>query len=140
MSVESPNRVVVADVHMPFWSMVVFMVKWAFAAIPAMIILALAGVLIAAVLGGFSGGAGQAWHKSSAVDLEPEPYTVQSTLNTPVVSMTNVPKFAERCKGSPELAKCVALEKRLAEETPEQRRARQAELEAGRKAALAQVR
>src|ERR1017187_6788332 len=34
-----PARVVVTDIQMPFWSMVVFMVKWAVAAIPAFIML-----------------------------------------------------------------------------------------------------
>ena len=33
------NEVTIVDVRMPFWSMVVFMVKAAIAAIPAMIIL-----------------------------------------------------------------------------------------------------
>ena len=33
------NEVAIVDVRMPFWSMVVFMVKAAIAAIPAMIIL-----------------------------------------------------------------------------------------------------
>jgi hypothetical protein len=45
-------EVVVADVRMSFWSMVIFMVKWAIASIPAAIIL-VAVVLFAAVfLGG----------------------------------------------------------------------------------------
>lgn len=35
------NGVVVVDIKMSFWSMVVFMVKWVLAAIPAMLILAL---------------------------------------------------------------------------------------------------
>ena len=35
------HRVVVTDIHMPFWSMVIFMVKWALASIPAIIILTL---------------------------------------------------------------------------------------------------
>lgn len=39
MTEESVNETVVVDVKMPFWSMVVFMVKWAIAAIPALIIL-----------------------------------------------------------------------------------------------------
>lgn len=40
------NEVVVRDVKMSFWSMVVFMVKWSIATIPAMIILAvIAGIL-----------------------------------------------------------------------------------------------
>jgi hypothetical protein len=33
------REVVVTDVKIPFWSMVVLMVKWAIAAIPAVIIL-----------------------------------------------------------------------------------------------------
>ena len=34
-----PSRVVVTDIQMPFWSMVVFMIKWAVAAVPAFIML-----------------------------------------------------------------------------------------------------
>jgi hypothetical protein len=34
-------NVIVTDIHMPFWSMVIFMVKWALASIPAILILAL---------------------------------------------------------------------------------------------------
>ncbi|MGE3550891.1 MAG: hypothetical protein AB7I29_13450 [Geobacter sp.] len=34
-----PGYVVISDVSMPFWSMVMFMVKWSIAAIPALIIL-----------------------------------------------------------------------------------------------------
>jgi hypothetical protein len=37
--VQGPQHVVVTDVRMPFWSMVVFMVKWAIASIPAFVIL-----------------------------------------------------------------------------------------------------
>lgn len=36
---EGAQPVVVVDINMKFWSMVVFMVKWAFAAIPAVIII-----------------------------------------------------------------------------------------------------
>ncbi len=43
---------------MPFGSMVVFMVKWAIAAIPAIIILAIFGVMFAGVLAGLGGGFG----------------------------------------------------------------------------------
>ena len=32
--IESRRSVVVADIKMPFWSMLVFMVKWTVAAIP----------------------------------------------------------------------------------------------------------
>jgi hypothetical protein len=40
----------VTDIRMPFWSMVVFMVKWVFASIPAMIIFSLVAGVIMAVL------------------------------------------------------------------------------------------
>jgi hypothetical protein len=40
-----PARVIVTDIHMPFGSMVGFMVKWAIASIPAFIILFLLGVI-----------------------------------------------------------------------------------------------
>lgn len=50
------REVIVTDVKIPFWSMVVLMVKWATAAIPAIIILlaiwAVASAVIAAILGG----------------------------------------------------------------------------------------
>jgi len=41
---------------MPFWSMVTFMVKWAIAAIPAIIILFVLGVILAAILGSIGPG------------------------------------------------------------------------------------
>ena len=44
------QQVVVADVNMPFWSMVVFMVKWAIAAVPAFFILFLAGMFVASFI------------------------------------------------------------------------------------------
>ncbi len=33
------SEVIISDINMPFWSMVIFMVKWAFATIPAIIII-----------------------------------------------------------------------------------------------------
>jgi len=44
------QRVIVTDVRMPFLSMVVFMVKWAIAAIPAVIILAVLWATTAALV------------------------------------------------------------------------------------------
>jgi hypothetical protein len=44
------NDVTVVDVKMPFASMVVFMVKWAIASIPAFLILAVLGFFVAAFL------------------------------------------------------------------------------------------
>jgi hypothetical protein len=48
--------VVVTDIHMPFGSMVRFMVKWAIASIPALFILIIMGVIFwSAVAGLFMG-------------------------------------------------------------------------------------
>jgi hypothetical protein len=52
MDMDDSTRVVVTDIRMPFWSMVVFMVKWAIAAIPALIILVVFWALIMGLLGG----------------------------------------------------------------------------------------
>lgn len=48
------REVIVTDIKMPFLSMVVFMVKWALAAIPALIIL----FVIFGILSGIFGGMG----------------------------------------------------------------------------------
>jgi hypothetical protein len=49
-------RVVVRDIDLPFSSMVSIMVRWAIAAIPALIILAILFSIAGAILGGvFSG-------------------------------------------------------------------------------------
>jgi hypothetical protein len=45
------QQVVVTDIHMPFGSMVGFMVKWAIASIPALIILVLLGIIIGGTFG-----------------------------------------------------------------------------------------
>ncbi len=48
--------VTVTDIQMPFGSMVIFMIKWAIASIPAAIILFLIASIFAVVFGGvFSG-------------------------------------------------------------------------------------
>lgn len=52
------REVVVTDIRMPFASMVAFMVKWAIAAVPAMIILGLLWWLMMAVLFGIGGTGG----------------------------------------------------------------------------------
>jgi len=44
------NQVVVTDFQMPFMSMVTFMVKWAIAAIPAILILTFFGMVLFGVL------------------------------------------------------------------------------------------
>jgi hypothetical protein len=137
---ENANRVVVTDVHMPFWSMVTFMVKWAFAAIPAMIILFVVGVVLAALFGGVAGGIGAAVRHSATSNDEPAPYMAATAgALIDAAPTTNVPKYAERCKGSPDVDACIAIEKRLADETPEQRKARQQSLEGERVGNMAKV-
>jgi hypothetical protein len=44
------QEVVVTDIKVHFWSMVVLMVEWALAAIPALVILYVAAVVIAMIL------------------------------------------------------------------------------------------
>lgn len=46
------SEVTVVNIKMPFWSMVAFMVKWAIAAIPALLILMVLGAVIVSFLGG----------------------------------------------------------------------------------------
>lgn len=52
------NRVVVADISMPFLSMMIFMIKWVIASIPAFIILSILGGIVTAILGAIMGGMG----------------------------------------------------------------------------------
>jgi len=52
------GKVVVTDIKIPFRSMVVLMVKWAVATIPALIILILIGSITVGVLNALMGG----WH------------------------------------------------------------------------------
>jgi hypothetical protein len=53
-----PQSVRVVDLDMPFFSMVTFMVKWAFAAIPAILIITLTIAVAMGILGGmFASGA-----------------------------------------------------------------------------------
>jgi hypothetical protein len=54
MGTETSAHIVVTEIRMPFWSMLVFMIKWAIAAIPTFIILAVLGGVVAARLSGFA--------------------------------------------------------------------------------------
>ncbi|MBX3686922.1 MAG: hypothetical protein KF909_12350 [Rhodocyclaceae bacterium] len=56
MESENVTRVNIIDIRMPFWSMVIFMVKAAIASIPAFIILSVIGSVVFAVLGAILGG------------------------------------------------------------------------------------
>ncbi len=51
-----PNKVIVVDLQMPFFSIVILMVKWALASIPANIILAMIFSLVTGFIGGMMGG------------------------------------------------------------------------------------
>jgi hypothetical protein len=46
------REVVVIDVKIPFWSMVVLLVKWSIAAVPAILILLAIGAAASAIFGG----------------------------------------------------------------------------------------
>jgi hypothetical protein len=48
----APHRVALADFDIPFWRLVMIMIKWTFAAIPAVIIVSIILGIIGAVLGG----------------------------------------------------------------------------------------
>lgn len=56
MDEQEGRCVVVTDIRMPFMSMVVFMVKWVVASIPAFIILSIIGSIIMMLFGGMMGG------------------------------------------------------------------------------------
>ena len=51
METNLPERVSIVDIRMPFWSMVVFLVKLSIASIPAFIILSALGAAVFALLG-----------------------------------------------------------------------------------------
>lgn len=46
------QEMVIVDISVPFGSMVVFMVKWAIASIPALIIIIILGIILAGMVGG----------------------------------------------------------------------------------------
>jgi hypothetical protein len=56
MDEQETQYVVVTDIRMPFLSMVVFMVKWVVASIPAFIILSVIGSILMMLFGGMMGG------------------------------------------------------------------------------------
>jgi hypothetical protein len=58
MNSEIEKRVVVTDISMPFLSMMIFMIKWVIASIPAFIILSIMGGIVTAILGALMGGMG----------------------------------------------------------------------------------
>ncbi|PZN71945.1 MAG: hypothetical protein DM484_25225 [Candidatus Methylumidiphilus alinenensis] len=53
---DEPSKVIVVDLQMPFFSIVILMVKWALASIPAIIILATLFSIVTGFMGGMMGG------------------------------------------------------------------------------------
>ena len=58
---DEKREVVVTDVKIPFLSMVVLMVKWAIAAIPALIILLVIGAVASMAMAAIFGGGMHHW-------------------------------------------------------------------------------
>lgn len=58
MNSEIEKQVVVTDIRMPFLSMMIFMIKWVIASIPAFIILSILGGIVTTILGMFMQGMG----------------------------------------------------------------------------------
>lgn len=58
---DEKREVVVTDVKIPFLSMVVLMVKWAIASIPALIILLVIGAVASTVVAAIFGGGVHHW-------------------------------------------------------------------------------
>jgi len=55
MEGNNPTQVQITNIKMPFWSMVIFMVKASIASIPAFIILSIIGTIVFSVISGFVG-------------------------------------------------------------------------------------
>ena len=47
----APHRIAIVDIDIPFWRMVAIIIKWAFASIPAVIIISIIFAIIGALLG-----------------------------------------------------------------------------------------
>lgn len=60
--VQEGQRVIVTDIRMPFWSMVVFMIKWVFASIPAMLVLS---IIMSVLMFLFAALTGSMWNVES---------------------------------------------------------------------------
>ena len=54
---DNSREVTVTDIKIPFWSMVILMVKWALSAVPAIIILIIIGSILSMALHTLFGGA-----------------------------------------------------------------------------------
>jgi hypothetical protein len=117
------QKVIVTDIHMPFWSIVAFMVKSVIAAIPAIFILvlivmgsmALSTVIIASI-----DTANDKKEKTtfiSPIVTSEFPIQQSKTASQPGFS-ADVP---DRCKGSTELEKCIEFVRQMSTETDKQK-------------------
>ena len=131
----STRNVVVTDIHMPFWSMVTFMVKWAIASIPALILVVIIATSTTAVISGLVASANHAARDAGSTSSSGK-FPTSTLLPTIGVQMQS----EDRCKGNPDPKSCVEQERRSSSETAEQRSARQLLLEAERKKNMEQVR
>ena len=66
MAVERQD-VVVTDIKVHFWSMVVLLVKWAIAAIPAVLILYAVALVVSLAVGALFGAGGWHWWNSKTI-------------------------------------------------------------------------
>jgi hypothetical protein len=131
---ERRQTVIVTDIKMPFWSMVVFMVKWAIAAIPALLLLGLIGFACSILLSQLF-----TLPAKRTSTIAPSPPQQSSIATTGPRTPDYTGPLVDRCKGSYEPAKCMELERKLAEETPEQRAQRQRDFERERRANMERV-
>ena len=132
---QQSQHVVVTDIRMPFWSMVFFMVKWALAAIPALLLLAaISATLWFAVLELVGLGTQK---KSIPYSNSFPSETPNDTKPSRVPYGSDVP---ERCKGSTAIDACIAEAKKLSSESPAVREQRIRQLEAEREANMKLVR
>lgn len=106
-AISGSQPVVVVDIQMKFWSMVVFMVKWAFAAIPALIIIAVIVTLITMFSAGFIAGIG----KGSKSVSTSAPVSARAPVGT-----YDAPKTPSREVEKKELITAVLLDKGFSEE------------------------
>ena len=56
----APHRIAIVDIQIPFWRMVAIIIKWAFASIPAVIIISIIFAILGAVPLGCSASASRA--------------------------------------------------------------------------------
>lgn len=106
---QARSAVVVTDIQMPFWSMVIFMVKWAVAAIPAVLLLIAIWLAGAALLQGVFAGITQVRERTADSQIEEARELARTPSAAGVlaeIACANVPErefcigAAHRCHGN----------------------------------------